>query len=137
MASISLIISMFLFLGWSLASLVNCEARAPRDFAFVRTRGSHFVLHGSPFLFNGFNAYWMMHVASDPNEHYKVSERVVTRLNTITRVAYRDDSTIMAWELMNEPRCQADYSGRTVNETLGRNRDGRVLWRHNATKKAS
>ncbi|CAH9115913.1 unnamed protein product, partial [Cuscuta epithymum] len=21
----------------------------------------------------------------------------------------------MAWELMNEPRCQADYSGKTVN----------------------
>ncbi|PHT33975.1 Mannan endo-1,4-beta-mannosidase 3 [Capsicum baccatum] len=31
-------------------------------------------------------------------------EKVVTRLNSITRVAYRDDPTIMAWELMNEPR---------------------------------
>ncbi|CAN4096231.1 unnamed protein product [Withania somnifera] len=42
-------------------------------------------------------------------------EKVVTRLNGITRVAYRDDPTIMAWELMNEPRDQADYSGKTVN----------------------
>lgn len=42
-------------------------------------------------------------------------QRVVTRFNTITKIAYRDDPTIMAWELINEPRCQADYSGRTVN----------------------
>ncbi|KAL0456280.1 UNVERIFIED_CONTAM: Mannan endo-1,4-beta-mannosidase 2 [Sesamum latifolium] len=199
----------------------GCEGRrpVPRELAFVRTSGSHFVLHGSPFLFNGFNAYWMMHVASDPNQRYKVSDvfreasaagltvcrtwafsdggdralqispgtydervfqaldfvvsearkygirlilsfvnnyndfggrqqyaqwarnagvqinteddfythpvlkdyyknhirKVVTRFNTITRMAYKDDPTIMAWELINEPRCQIDYSGRTLN----------------------
>ncbi|KAH0659023.1 hypothetical protein KY289_027771 [Solanum tuberosum] len=178
---------------------------------FVRTRGAHFVLNGSPFLFNGFNSYWLMHVAAEPTERYKVSEvfkeasaaslsvcrtwafsdggmqhcrfllgldfvisearkygirlilsfvnnykdfggrsqyaqwaknagiqninseddfythpvlkdyyknhvkKIVTRVNTMTRIAYRDDSTIMAWELMNEPRCNADYSGKTVN----------------------
>lgn len=71
MASTSLILSItFLLLG----SFVNCEARVPRNLAFVKTRGSHFVLHGSPFLFNGFNSYWMMHVAADPAERYKVSE---------------------------------------------------------------
>lgn len=42
-------------------------------------------------------------------------QKVMTRMNTITKMAYKDDSTIMAWELMNEPRCQADYSGRTIN----------------------
>lgn len=67
--STSLILGMFLLLG-----ALACEARVPRNLAFVRTRGSHFVLHGSPFLFNGFNAYWMMHVGSDPSERYKVSE---------------------------------------------------------------
>ncbi|KAK6925709.1 Glycoside hydrolase, family 5 [Dillenia turbinata] len=30
-------------------------------------------------------------------------------------VVYEDDSTIMAWELINEPRCKADYSGRMIN----------------------
>ncbi|KAL9659859.1 hypothetical protein QQ045_024668 [Rhodiola kirilowii] len=29
-------------------------------------------------------------------------------LNTFTKVTYRDDRTIFAWELMNEPRCTSD-----------------------------
>ncbi|CAA0827035.1 Mannan endo-1-4-beta-mannosidase 7, partial [Striga hermonthica] len=49
-------------------------------------------------------------------EYYKRHvQRVLNRINTITGVAYKDDPTIMAWELINEPRCQADYSGDTVN----------------------
>lgn len=41
---------------------------------FVHVRGSHFVVNGSPFVFNGFNSYWMMNVATDPTQRYKVSQ---------------------------------------------------------------
>jgi mannan endo-1,4-beta-mannosidase len=55
-------------------STLVCEARLIRVTPnFVERKGTEFVLNGSPFLFNGFNSYWMMNVASDPNERYKVS----------------------------------------------------------------
>jgi mannan endo-1,4-beta-mannosidase len=31
---------------------------------------------------------------------------LLTRTNTITGIQYKDDATIMAWDLANEPRCQ-------------------------------
>ncbi|KAL6508103.1 Mannan endo-1,4-beta-mannosidase 6 [Orobanche gracilis] len=36
---------------------------------------------------------------------------VLNRVNTLTNITYKDDPTIFAWELMNEPRCESDPSG--------------------------
>ncbi|KAL5859394.1 hypothetical protein ACOSQ4_000690 [Xanthoceras sorbifolium] len=36
---------------------------------------------------------------------------VLTRINSVTGIAYKDDPTIFAWELINEPRCESDSSG--------------------------
>ena len=60
-----------------ISTLVCSEARFLRDTTpvsgFVQTKGTEFALNGSAFLFNGFNSYWMMNVAADPNQRYKVS----------------------------------------------------------------
>lgn len=55
-----------------LLALANCEAGAPIS-GFIQARNAQFVQNGSPFLFNGFNSYWMMHIAAQPSQRYKIS----------------------------------------------------------------
>ncbi|KAL5997650.1 Mannan endo-1,4-beta-mannosidase 2 [Asimina triloba] len=43
---------------------------------------------------------------------------MLTRKNSITGIEYRDDPTIFAWELMNEPRCTYDPSGDTLQDWI-------------------
>jgi len=48
---------------------------------------------------------------------------LIGRQNTVTGRFYRDDPTIFAWELANEPRCPSDPSGDTLVawiDTMGR-----------------
>ena len=63
---IFLVLCMILELG----ILLHVEAG---DDGFVKTRGVQLVLNGSPYYANGFNAYWLMYMASDPSQRNKVS----------------------------------------------------------------
>lgn len=52
-------------------------------------------------------------------DYFKVYlKTLLTRKNHLTGVEYRDDPTILAWELMNEPRCTTDLSGDTLQRWM-------------------
>lgn len=59
------------FLLLAIAQSVGTNGAASASFA--RTSGTRFVMNGRPFYTNGFNAYWLMYIASDPAERGKVS----------------------------------------------------------------
>lgn len=43
---------------------------------------------------------------------------LLNRVNTYTGIAYKNDPTIMMWELANEPRCQSDPTGNTLHSWI-------------------
>ncbi|XP_008791709.2 mannan endo-1,4-beta-mannosidase 2 [Phoenix dactylifera] len=43
---------------------------------------------------------------------------ILARKNHLTGIEYRDDPTIFAWELMNEPQCISDASGDTLQDWI-------------------
>ncbi|KAF7818058.1 mannan endo-1,4-beta-mannosidase 4-like [Senna tora] len=70
---------------------------------WARERG-HYASNEDDFFTNPFiKQYYKDHIKA-----------VLTRKNTITGVVYKDDPTIFAWELMNEPRSQHDNSGNII-----------------------
>ncbi|KAK7836284.1 mannan endo-1 [Quercus suber] len=77
-----------------LVALVCKPSSNPIASGFIQTKDTHFVLNGSPFLFNGFNSYWMMQVAVEPSERYKISnvfrEASVVGLNVCRTWAFSD-----------------------------------------------
>ncbi|KAJ3692082.1 hypothetical protein LUZ60_012432 [Juncus effusus] len=57
----------------------------------------------------------------DPSirSYFKIyMKTILTRKNHLTGIEYRDDPTIFAWELMNEPQCLSDPSGDTLQEWI-------------------
>lgn len=56
---------------------------------------------------------WRRILTAIAHVHHSL-QKVLTRVNTYTGVAYKDDPTIFAWELMNEPHCETDPSGNTI-----------------------
>ncbi|KAM0860990.1 hypothetical protein ACQ4PT_046183 [Festuca glaucescens] len=70
---------------------------------WARDQG-HFLGSDEDFFTDGLTQrFYMNHI-----------KRVLTRVNNFTGVAYKDEPTIFAWELMNEPRLQSDLSGKTM-----------------------
>ncbi|KAI3986839.1 hypothetical protein MKX01_007355 [Papaver californicum] len=52
---------------------VNNTVEAATTDDFIRIKGTQFMLNGSPYYANGFNAYWLMLIASDPSQRSKIS----------------------------------------------------------------
>ncbi|KAL3654839.1 Mannan endo-1,4-beta-mannosidase 6 [Castilleja foliolosa] len=51
--------------------------------------------------------------------YYKANvNTVLNRVNTLTNITYKDDPTIFAWELINEPRCESDPSGNKLQNWI-------------------
>lgn len=66
------------YLGWVICVVLLIQqqgspVQVEASDGFIRTRGVHFVMDGSPYYANGFNAYWLMYLASDPSQRAKVS----------------------------------------------------------------
>ncbi|XP_054781013.1 mannan endo-1,4-beta-mannosidase 6 isoform X2 [Prosopis cineraria] len=51
--------------------------------------------------------------------YYKTHVKtVLNRVNTFTNITYKNDPTIFAWELMNEPRCTSDPTGDKLQDWI-------------------
>lgn len=60
----------------AIAAAVLLHAGEAADVAngqFARASGTQFTVGGRPFYSNGFNAYWLMYMASDPGDQSKAA----------------------------------------------------------------
>ena len=63
-----------LYLGFIvLIGILQQRISVEADDEFVKARGVQLMLNGSPFYADGFNAYWLMYMASDPSQRNRVS----------------------------------------------------------------
>ena len=76
--------------------------------------------------YGGMNQYVNWSISAQNHDDFYVNTEVknwyknhisaiLNRTNTINGRKYKDDPTIFAWELANEPRCSSDPSGNTLN----------------------
>ena len=59
--------------GQSHGRSFHAGLQAGQSQGFVKTSGTHFVMNGKRLYLNGFNAYWMMYMASDGGTKAKVT----------------------------------------------------------------
>ncbi|KAL9430472.1 hypothetical protein AB3S75_025793 [Citrus x aurantiifolia] len=91
----------------SLVNNFNEYGGRPRYVEWARERGQSLKNEDDFYTNAVVKQYYKNHVKA-----------VLTRINSITGVAYKDDPTIFAWELMNEPRCPTDPSGTLLQEWI-------------------
>ena len=83
--------------GWPLAPLMAWSALVVRLLQKQDTRTKEYEVERHALFFTD----------KDARRIYKESVKyTLTRRSTLTGRAYRDDPTIMAWGLLNEPRCE-------------------------------
>lgn len=92
-------------------SLLSNTVEAGDD--FIRIRGVHFLLNGIPFYANGFNAYWLMYMASDPSQRYKVT-------NAFREAATHGLTVVRTWAFSDGGYRPLQYSPGSYNEQMFR-----------------
>lgn len=104
----------------------NCYERLDYTIAAAKEAGIKvvLVLNNNWDDFGGANTYveWAGKTGHDlffSDESVKTMYKeyvnnLINRKNTYTQTLYKDEPTIMTWELMNEPRCESDPTGETL-----------------------
>ncbi|PKA48886.1 Putative mannan endo-1,4-beta-mannosidase 9 [Apostasia shenzhenica] len=90
------------------------ESRAveEEEAQFVKANGTHFVRSdGRPFYLNGFNAYWLMRMASEPPERAKVSL-------ALRQAAFFGTTVVRTWAFSDAGSFPLQYSPGSYNEDM-------------------
>ncbi|KAM1230553.1 hypothetical protein ACFX2I_040689 [Malus domestica] len=85
---------------------------------FVKTRGMQLVLNGVPYYENGFNAYWLMYMATDPSKREKVSSAFREATNNGLTIArtwdFADGGSYFAWSPLELPMLREGNIGKLI-----------------------
>lgn len=101
-----------MFLIFTILLLGNVTSNDPYSSGgFVQTRGTRFVVNGRPFYTNGFNAYWLMYMASDPSDRSKVSD-------TFTKASKLGVNVIRTWAFSDGGYRPLQISPGSYNEQM-------------------